>query len=115
MKIKLSSLLLAAVMLASVLALCVSAEGVCLHDTVKGVVKTDSGITITNVCKNCGEAVSDIGYVDASRRITLYKENTRATAYSEAELKAGFASADGKALYTPAGVLTSAGKLLAFL
>ena len=110
MRTKITSFVLAIVMLASVLALCVSAAGVCLHDTAKGVVKTDSGITIANVCKNCGEAVSDIGYVDASQNITLYKESSRTTAYSEAELKNGFTEASGTALYTPAGVLTSAGK-----
>ena len=109
MRTKLISLMLAVMMIASVFALCVSAEGVCFHDTEKGIVKTNAGYTIANICKNCGDAVTYIGYVDASQKITLYKESSKSNKYSDAELAKGFASAQGNALYVDNGVISTSG------
>ena len=87
-----------------------SSAAMCIHNTEKGIITTDSGITIANVCAYCGEVVSDIGYVDTSSAISVYKDSKRTVAYTEAELLSGFSNAVGDALYVENGVVSQNGE-----
>lgn len=88
----------------------ISAESTCFHDPAKGIIGTADGYTIANICTLCGKTLNEIGYVNDDSTITLYKDKERTDAYTEAELTAGFANANGTTLYTPAGTLVNTGK-----
>ena len=109
MRTKLTSLMLAVIIIVGSLTLCVSAEDVCLHETKQGIVRNDSGLTICDLCTICGEIVTETGYVKNDGIIMLYKDAARTSAYTQAELEAGFENSAGVALYTPAGLLLTTG------
>ena len=107
---RMSVLLLSVVLLICAVPVASASDEFCVHSTQKEIIKTDTGFTIANVCKICGRTVDEIGRVNNSDGIVLYKDASRGSAYTEAELESGFAAVSGKELYTPAGVLVNTGK-----
>ena len=104
---KILSVILAVMMLASCIVL--SAGASCLHTTEKRIVENGDGFAIANVCTLCGVTVSEVGYVDDSENITLYKESAKTTVYTAAELATGFGSVTGNAFYVGNAVVSTAG------
>ena len=106
-------LVVAVLVVATLIPLCtglaVSAE-TCVHSGEKVLIKTDSGYTVVNRCSLCQKTLYEIGRVDASQKITSYTTTDKTVAYTDAELKAGFANADGKHLYMADGVISTSGK-----
>ena len=89
-----------------------AAGGICLHDTQRRIIKEDkeSKFTIANVCKLCGEVVTDIGYIDTSDVLTFYKTSSKENTYSESELKTGFALSSETCLYVDKDVISRTGE-----
>ena len=88
---------------------CISAESTCFHETQKGLVETESGYTIANVCTKCGKAVSVIGYVKNDTPIKVYSDSGKTSEYSGASLVNGFERAAAKKLYVDNGVISKSG------
>ena len=106
---KISAVLLGVTMLICSIPSVSATDNFCNHVTQKELVETDTGFTIAQVCRLCGESVSDIGYVKNDSPITLYKDKERTSAYGANEFLTGFTNVSGLELYTPAGVLISTG------
>lgn len=109
--LRILTLIMSIVMLLGTVITVSASGGLCLHDTQKRIVKgieTDK-FTIANVCKLCGEVVTDISYIDNSEKLTFYKESSKETAYSEDELNTGFTLSSETYLYVDNDVISRTG------
>ena len=84
-------------------------SSLCFHSTVRTLVENESGYAIVNRCTECGIDVTEVGDVDSSTAINMYKTSDHAEAYTLDELVTGFASANGNGLHVSDGVISTGG------